>query len=587
MKTNFRHGHILIYTFFSFALSCAYFNTLYNAQQYFNEAEKIRLAKEGKAIPISAIEKYGKTIQKCQKSLTEYPDSRWKNDAYLLMAKASFYRNDYDITLAHLQQVISEGKKQQIEEANYWQALCRWKKGSSHAAVAELNHLLEIGKNNDIKARCYLSLSDIALEESRTDEALGHLERGAKITKDRAQRGIIYGQLAEMAFERGNYDIASAAYSQVITNSLAKEKVEHAHLQILKILRLNKKYRSASRKIKAMLTDEKFKNISGNLELELVQLYKNQGEIDEAINRLETIVNDRQRTLVSAEAYFLLGQIYTTDKWDPKKAKGYFEQVGKESAKSIFKPSSNGKIKAIDTYLKAMDDLDQYNTAPTLFDTTNTTVNDTTDTKQVALDIKFPEKTQPELLYQIGDLEAFRFDRLDDGIKYFNQIVENYPNSPFHPKSLFTLSLIYKDSGDSVRAIQTRDNLLKLYPDSDFAAYIQSEKQVLRKPEELLYEKAEQDLISYPDSARNSLRTIIQSYTYSDISISAAYFLGYHFDQSSEIDSAIKYYEWVQENYPNSEQAIPANKRLATLKTVLAQTQPDTIILETNTRIDN
>ena len=50
-----------------------------------------------------------------------------------------------------------------------------------------------------------------------------------------------------------------------------------------------------------MLTDDKFKNIAGNLELELVKLYKHQGEIDEAVNRLETIVNDRQRTLVSAE----------------------------------------------------------------------------------------------------------------------------------------------------------------------------------------------------------------------------------------------------------------------------------------------
>ena len=209
--------------------------------------------------------------------------------------------------------MAAEGEEHQVQEANYWQALCKWKKGSSQAAVTELTRLLEIA-DNDIKARCHLSLSDIALEESRTEEALDHLERGAKITRDRAQRGVIYGQLAEMAFQRENYDIASAAYSQVITNSLAKEKVEHAHLQILKILRLKNNYRSASRKIKAMLTDDKFKNIAGNLELELVQLYKNQGEIDEAIIRLETIVNDRQRTLISAEAYFLLGQIYTSDK---------------------------------------------------------------------------------------------------------------------------------------------------------------------------------------------------------------------------------------------------------------------------------
>ena len=41
--------------------SCAYFNTFYNAKQYFEEAEKIRIEKDGSDIPITAIEKYSKT----------------------------------------------------------------------------------------------------------------------------------------------------------------------------------------------------------------------------------------------------------------------------------------------------------------------------------------------------------------------------------------------------------------------------------------------------------------------------------------------------------------------------------------------
>ena len=63
MEANNQPGHILFLAIYLITSSCAYFNTLYNAQQYFNEAEKIRLAKEGKAIPLSAMEKYGKTIQ--------------------------------------------------------------------------------------------------------------------------------------------------------------------------------------------------------------------------------------------------------------------------------------------------------------------------------------------------------------------------------------------------------------------------------------------------------------------------------------------------------------------------------------------
>ena len=85
--------------------------------------------------------------------------------------------------------------------------------------------------------------------------------------------------------------------------------------QILKILRIENNYRSAEKKIKSMLSDEKFNRISGELELELVQLYKAQGDFEDIESRLETIVNDYQRTTVSAEAYYQLGKIHTSDKW--------------------------------------------------------------------------------------------------------------------------------------------------------------------------------------------------------------------------------------------------------------------------------
>jgi len=42
--------------------SCAYFNTFYNAEKYFKEANKMRLEKSGQSIPLRAIDNYGKTI---------------------------------------------------------------------------------------------------------------------------------------------------------------------------------------------------------------------------------------------------------------------------------------------------------------------------------------------------------------------------------------------------------------------------------------------------------------------------------------------------------------------------------------------
>ena len=84
------------------SLSCAYFNTFYNAKQYFDEAEKIRLEKDGETIPITAMDKYGKTIKKCQTVLDDHPDSRFVIDATLLMSKARYYRSDYDLAISCL-----------------------------------------------------------------------------------------------------------------------------------------------------------------------------------------------------------------------------------------------------------------------------------------------------------------------------------------------------------------------------------------------------------------------------------------------------------------------------------------------------
>ena len=89
-------------------LSCAYFNTFYNAEQYFKKAEKIRLEKAGETIPISAIDFYSKVIEKSRLVLEEYPDTRYRKNALLLIGKAHFHRQEYRLAEATFQQFTDE-----------------------------------------------------------------------------------------------------------------------------------------------------------------------------------------------------------------------------------------------------------------------------------------------------------------------------------------------------------------------------------------------------------------------------------------------------------------------------------------------
>jgi len=563
---------------------CAYFNTFYNAQQYYQEAEKIRLQKEGETIPITAMDKYGKTVQKCQKVLNDFPESKFRLDAILLMAKARFYRSDYDLALGNLKTISEVGSEQQIEEAGYWRALCKWKKGNVQTGINELTVLLESSESKNIQSKCHLSLAEIAQELKEPETAMSHLQEGARLTQNRDEKGVIYGRLAEMAFNREEYELAEDGYSNVIAHSLSKDNVEKAHLQILKILRIQKKYRSASRKIKGMLADDKFNRISGNLELELVQLYRAQGEFSEIETRLESIVNDYQRTLVSAEAYYQLGQIYTSEKWNLVKAKEYFDLVSKESSKSLFSPMAKSRSKAISTYQEAEKDLDSHRNIPIEEDTTQ--VASDQDTLSTSVSIITPERTVPELYYQLADLEAFSFNRYPQAIEFLNIIINEYLDSPFQAKSMFALAFVHESMGNKEAAEKARDDLLASFPTSDYASYLSEDVQVETKAQETAYLQAESQITDNIDNAIQLFKSALALDLKGDLAAPAAYSIGYYYDQTAVIDSAVKYYQWIRENHPESDQSKQAGIRLQTLNMVLSSIAPvDT--LESSVQEDN
>ena len=72
---NFSRAACLITALF--IISCAnfkaYFNTFYNAENYFEKAEKSRLENRGDALPKGAQEDYQKVIEKSQIILSEFP----------------------------------------------------------------------------------------------------------------------------------------------------------------------------------------------------------------------------------------------------------------------------------------------------------------------------------------------------------------------------------------------------------------------------------------------------------------------------------------------------------------------------------
>ena len=79
-----------------FLQGCAYFNTFYNAEDHFSRAEQLRVKSLGQPLSSQVVQLYGKAIEKSEKVLREYSDSRYVLDAKLIKGKSHFYRREYD-----------------------------------------------------------------------------------------------------------------------------------------------------------------------------------------------------------------------------------------------------------------------------------------------------------------------------------------------------------------------------------------------------------------------------------------------------------------------------------------------------------
>ena len=92
------------------------------------------------------------------------------------------------------------------------------------------------------------------------------------------------------------------------------------------------------------------------------------------------------------------------------------------------------------------------------------------------------------------------------------------------------------------------------------------------RPIELSLSRAEKLWNTNPTDALVEYKNIISTDSLSEYSASAAYFLAFQYDYNFVLlDSAIKYYEWVDIHHPYSSHNIAAKSRIAILKDVISQ----------------
>jgi len=518
-----------------FLKGCAYFNTFYNAEEHFETAERIRIENLGNQIPSRAIQEYAKVIEKSDKVLLEFSDSRYVTQAKLLKGKSHFFRREYDSAVAIFNQLKEEDESYYQQRAKYWLALCKWRDLRPQPAINDLNELISEIDDKNFLSMIYLSLGEIYLGIDDTVNAYENFNSGAMISSNRNLREQVYYQIAEISFNQNDYDKALESYKRVLSNTISIARIQDSNLKIVQIYRLTGDLERSASKIQELIINEDFDSIKSDLDLELTKIELSRGKIDFAIENLDRIGQDYPNTKTAIEAYYLLSDIYlSSSNIDYEKAKFFMNEAMKQNSNSSFKILIGRKREDVEKLIKLDASL---------------------------AEIELSEKA--ENLFMSGQILAFNLANYKEAKEYFENIVNNHSKSDYLQQSIFALYVINEKLLNN-ESITYKNRILEEFPNSDFAKYIinNDNLDIDHSPSDLLREAEDVRKISLTDSIA-LYKKVLSSDEPTQSSKIAAYFLGMYYDyEAVTIDSAKYYYEFVASQHPTSLQAEKALKRL-------------------------
>lgn len=519
---------IILLTFF--LSNCAYFNTLYNAEQHFESAERIRIENIGKTLPPDAVVEYGIVLEKSSKVINDFPESSFVDDARLLKGKSHYFRREYDSAENIFENLKSD--ELFVEESIYWLALCKWKDFKVQPAINDLNTLLNQKIDKDLKSRIYLSLGEIYLELDNSARSLENLSLGAELAETREIRELIYYQIAEIAFNNDNFPEAINAYNKVILNTVSPSTTREINLKIIKSNREQGNLKEAKSKIEDLLVDETYKDLTSDLEFELMKIELELGNRDYALENFDRIGQSNPNTAISIESFYILSKESLKESAiDFDKIIFFSNQALKQNINHPLKPLLRNRIESLEQINKII----------------KSNKGKMTDNE----------------LFAIGELLAFNLNSKEQSVTYFKKILSDFTESDFLPQTNYFLYTYFRDNS-SVEAEIYKQFLLNRYPNSDYAyAIIFNEEIPLEHRSSKLLLQAEKELLNNNvESSIKIYNQIIEIDSASSFSAIAALFLGDYYDDISDFESAKVYYNWLIENHRGSKQADFASNRL-------------------------
>jgi TolA-binding protein len=406
---------------------CAYFNTFYNAQSYFQQGRKLVT---NDTLKVDS-DLFDKAIEKSVNVIVKYPRSRWVDDALFIMGASYYYKGDYNRALEKLDVLIATyPDARNYNNALYYRALCQYKQGKYTPAIIQFQDLLA--------ARGFRKKSEIALcyvyyRQQDYQSLSGICAELLKVSLTTREKQQVLSLLGEAQFNLKEYDAALATYNRLLGATIKPEDKRALKLKIGKTYLATGRYEE-SKTFLGGDEDPEFKVL-------LAETYCRLGNIQESRQTYRDVVASAQYAYLS-RAYYQLGELWELED-STDLAIAYYDTAAMKSGDDF---GQKGKKKA--DILKRVRSLK-------------------TDTLNI-----------PRAEFLLAEVYFTEFKDLPRAIAAYEQVYAAFPKSDWAPKALYarfwiTQTILKEDS----LARNLADELAQNYPGSPYAL---SAEQILK-----------------------------------------------------------------------------------------------------------
>ncbi len=254
--------------------------------------------------------------------------NKWVDDAYLLMGKSYFYKDDKYSASKNFDFVVAENKKSLIRfEAMLWQAKTKNELGQYEDAVEILNKAkAEPDFPVESENEYFAIYADAFLQREKYSEAIPFLEDAIKTEKKKKIRVRYIFILAQLQQKAGNGEKAMELYKEVVSMNPPYEMAFSAKIKMATSFQGGNS-QDIVKSLKKLLRDDKNIEYQDQIYFAMANIAFQEGRIDDALNfYTQSAALSKSNPFQKAMSYLAIGEIYY-DKRNYLQSQPYYDSA--------------------------------------------------------------------------------------------------------------------------------------------------------------------------------------------------------------------------------------------------------------------